>query len=904
MIGVKIADVPPMTPAPERPLLKAHKALPRRRDVVASEESVTPIRISSSNRVIQPHKDTAVPTAPSLPLTPPGQPGEEYNRKPSHGRNGASRSEGQTVRVVTPPHQRNLLTPDITPPRITTLPQKARPGIPMQASISSRAESFKTAPEGFSDEDTRRLNLSSQSLLRSSEPGLSPEESVERIESRLLSDRSSGSTLKHSRHVEHTPSFDSFDGEWINRREVGTATSHEDQNRNDPRGYRPNGNPTPQHSQNGVDAKALAASLSREKSLRERVRETRDAPVSPSTERFGEDIGWLPTEDPAYINERVHTWRTSSASTTSTVEAMVIESPPRVKPALRHTEKRSSLRSASSPIPQSNRTSIISTTDSQHRLVHKAARITNYNRWSTASELSVPVSVSSSAVRKLEVIPVVVIPERRSSLKSSASTSRNQSTRSHGSSRRPTIAPDSRNGSLDLPRQRRRTRSDSTPSSIESRDTSRRGRILNKPKIPQRSSSLSAPTSRNTSRTTSLTSESLQRHTLAMEIENRRQKEEQNKEPAAANSHPDLRPSADISNRTSLSQAADDNSALRRPSFPYTQPSIQSSSPGPVEIHEATAVSLFPHNNESLLLVERNVQPESQAVQALRNFPAYIGVFGRAETPEMSQQASADVDSPLRNPRPPPKPPVVKIIPPTPINELDRRLGEPGSNQEPNNGLARRLGSVRRAFTVRRLSEVGSPFTRPISMRGARNRKAGKEMDSRLHPFWRPRGFWDDFLDSDDEEDSRFTHNKNDRRVGDMIVSNSLGVPQKRVIFDGPISLARRLPTGSRTNGLGIHHGSSRVSIVSRRSLGSSIFRPRSPYSSRRLRTISLFGLRLRLIGLRELQQRLRRARAQREQAKLDERREKLKQSIGDRVLVNCSTTTGNFGNGGPLTTI
>lgn len=901
MTGVEIADVPPMTPAPERPLLKAHKALPRRRGV-SSQESVTPIRTPPSNRVSKPQADTAVPR---LPLTPPGQPGEGYIRKPSEGRDGLSRTEGQTVRVVTPPHQRIPLTPDTTPPRIATLSQKARPGMQMLASNSSRAESFKTALEGFSDEDTKRPNLSSQSLLRMSEEELLPEETIGRIESVPPSDSSSGkatsSTLKHSRHVEHASSFGSFDGDWVNRREGGTATSHESQKTIDQRGRRPNGNPAQQNLENGgIDAKALAVSLSREKCLRDRVRETRDAPASPSIEKFGEDIGWLSTEDQAYINERIQSWRMSSASTTSTVEALVIDSPPRVKPALRHTEKRSSLRSASSPMPKSNRTSMLPIADSQHRLVHKAARITNHHRWSTASDLSVPVSVSSNAMQqKPEVIPVVVIPERRSSLKSSASTSRNQSTvPSRGSSRRPTIAPDSRNGSLDLPRQRRRRRSDSTPSSIESRDTGIRGRVLNRPKIPQRSSSLSAPTSRNTSRTTSLTSESLQRHTLATEKENRKQNVEDNKEPpASANVHPDQHLSVDFSRRTSVSQAADDSSVLRRPSLPYTQPSIQSSSPGPVEIHEATAVTLFPHNNRSLLLVEQNVQPESQAVQALRTFPTYVNTFGRAETPEMMPPVLADVDSPLRNPRPPPKPPVVKIIPPTPMEEIERRLGSP----ELSNALGRRFRQVRRAFTVRRLSEVGSPFTRPISMRTAKNRKAGKEIDSRLHPFWRPRGFWDDFSDSDDED--IVADNKGDRGASDMIISNSLGMPQKRVVFDGPISLPSRMQAAVRANGTG-PHGSSRVSLASRRSVGSGVFRPRSPYSSRRLRTISLFGLRLRLIGLKELQWRLKRARDQREQAKLDERREKLKQSIGDRVFVESSTTTGNIGNRRAITAI
>lgn len=544
--------------------------------------------------------------------------------------------------------------------------------------------------------------------------------------------------------------------------------------------------------------------------------------------------------------DRVNTWRLSGCSTTSTIEAMVIELPQQVRRTLRHSGKRASLRSVSSPNPPSTRTSLESSAESQRRLVRKSARITNRDRRSISSDMA---SVTSSQLpQKLEVIPVVVIPERRSSLKASASSSRNNSkTRSQGSGRRPTTAPEGSRGTMDMPlRQRKRTMSDSMPSTSDSR-----GRGLGRPPVPPRSSSLSAPTSRNNSRTTSLTSESLRLHTEAM------QKQPPPSDPAS----PRIILSEDRRGSEALERLShqDDAERLRAPSFHFTQASVVSSSPGPVEINEATAVTFFPHNNESVLLIDPKQQPESRAVQALRGRPLDAPVD--AETPQQSP-TPANVDSPLKNPRPPPDPPAFKVIPPTPMDEEESR--QFGEEQERSSRLSRRLGSVRRALSGRRQS--ASPWSA-----SATNRAAGRDMDSRLHPFWQPRGFWDD-IKSDDGDPA----DREDSRQEEEFVSNSLGLPQKRVIFSGPISLARRM--SQRTRG----HRSSHGSVG--RSLGCGIMRPRSPYQ-RRVRFAS--RMHVPVMMLRDLQRRVRRARQLRQEAKWEARREKLKQSIGEKTLVD-----------------
>ncbi|KAL1965861.1 hypothetical protein VTN77DRAFT_4994 [Rasamsonia byssochlamydoides] len=832
-------------PQPERPLLKAHKTLPRRRDVIPRIE-IPPSDVEQSN-------GAAVALTPSLPLTPPRQIQEDDNTttpdlkpRPPQPLNHDLAAQAVRIRQFSPP------TPDTTPPRPRASTPKAKPPNPIQASISSRAESFKTAQEAFSsDEEPESRSRSTHSLVqknrqRPSPPKNSPRENGFRVRSEAeeISPSSQG-----SRKVEQPSDLDSFDGEWVHKHEGGSATSC------DCKSPRPPGNHANGHTAE-TGHQHLSSSLARGRSLRDRVHESQDTAVSPSVEKFGEDIGWFLPEKEQQLMDRVNTWRLSGGSTMSTIEAMVIDLSPQTRRTLRHSGKKASLRSVS----QSTRTSLQSSAESQHRLVHKSARITNRNRHSVASDT---VSVTSSQLpQKLEVIPVVVIPERRSSLKSSASSSRNHSkTRSQGSGSRPTTAPDGRMGSMDMPmRQRKRNLSDSVHSTSRISDKDSRGRGFVRPPVPPRSSSLSAPTSRNNSRTTSLTSESLRRHTEEMNMK---------QPPSDPNASPRIilpedRRGSETLERRSLHQD-DDAERLRAPSQHFTQASVVSSSPGPVEISEATAVTFFPHNNESLLLIDPNQQPESRAVQALRGRPLDAPLD--TQTPEQSP-TPVNADSPLRNPRPPPKPPAFKVIPPTPMDEVDRQLsGEEEEEHERSGRFARRLSSVRRALSARR-SEPSTSWS--ASTRAARNHTAGKDIDSRLHPFWRPRGFWDDFGDSDDERVEG--HAEWDRKdEDDVFVSNSLGLPQKRVIFGGPLALARRISTKRS-------HRSSQG-----RGLGFGIMRPRSPLQ-RRVRFASRFGMHM---TLRELQQRLRRARQLRQEEKWEARREKLKQSIGERTLID-----------------
>lgn len=879
MPGIEVSDASSLSPPLERPLFRSHKALPRRRDVGPHVEV---LRVFS-DRDASPANSTAIATAPALPLTPPVV-AEEDNRSTESDRPmDESMKSDRTIQALTPPRTQRLLTPEITPPRNNANRLDiSQLGQPLS---SSRAESFRTACENIpSDAETETSYLSTRSLLQSSRPAVQAQRPLPKDGHHTPSTYSGGVNTPRDKSSDSSTSvFNSFDGRSMNTRK---------------REYRTEGSViTPRRSplsngQNSVstppaDTSALVQDLetppTRGRSLRDRVKNAQNDMTSLSVEQFGEDIGWPSPEDSSNPTDRSGSRRLSGVSTTSTVEAIIIDTLPPVKRALRHTDKRRSLRSASSPVPKSVRTSLASNPE-PHRLVHKAARITDQDRRSIASELSDSAASTLGAVRSnIEVVPVIVIPERHSSLQSSNVNSRDQSRTCSGqSSQRTTIASNSRTGSLDRPRRKNRTVSDSVPRLAQ--EARPRGRSFSQPVIPPRSSSLSAPTSRNNSRATSLTSESLRHQTLATDSDGQKPQTK----PDVPESH------GDTLNRQShashgapsghLQIGVDDMSELRPPSLPFTQGSIHSLSPGPVEISEATAVSFFPHNNRSLLLVDPYALPESRAVQAVREM--YRGKLDGPHTPESSSQAlQAAADSPLRNPRPPPKPPVCKVLPPTPTDVLDRQIGEPSSFQGSNSGMSRRLGSVRRALSARQRTNSSNSIRRSFPT-AAKNYKAGKDIDGRLHSFWRPRRFWDESAETSPEDQPPGGQNAENKQI----ISNSLGMPQQQVVFEGP-RLAQRSPeTRGLADGTPIRHHPNRNKLVGGRVLSPDILRTGSPLHQRRFRSIRWLKLRFRPIRLRHFRKRVRRSMQRREEKKWQARRENLKQSIGDIVHVDSSS--------------
>jgi hypothetical protein len=221
----------------------------------------------------------------------------------------------------------------------------------------------------------------------------------------------------------------------------------------------------------------------------------------------------------------------------------------------------------------------------------------------------------------------------------------------------------------------------------------------------------------------------------------------------------------------------------------------------PVELSEATAVSIFPHNNHSLLVVQQGSrvgsmtpEPRQMIDQAflsphdsheVRSTPTPPFVDAQEDHGELNQQLTltlepstppmqielpphGGVDSPLKNPRAPPEPPKIMFIPPTPAEELERQL-VPGPPKRSDSHPQRRLSLVQRA---RRYSDnlIPTLLSRATSNRGRyasdspqRSHRSPQvptvnDEDGTLHPFWRPRGFWDDFDDSESESEDEGLH--------------------------------------------------------------------------------------------------------------------------------------------------
>jgi hypothetical protein len=431
-----------------------------------------------------------------------------------------------------------------------------------------------------------------------------------------------------------------------------------------------------------------------------------------------------------------------------------------------------------------------------------------------------------------------------------------------------------------------------------------------------------------------------------------------------------IRPSLDIaSERVSFdrSNSRTDEHGQARHLFSSTTPFSQFSDT-PVEVSEATAVSIYPHNNHSLLVVQQgsrvgSMTPEPRQLtegthlsvhdrRELRSTPtppfvdaiedyddADVDGQNTLTQPTLTIEPSTPpmqidlphfgaVDSPLKNPRAPPEPPKIMFIPPTPAEELEREL-VPGPPKRSDSHPQRRLSLVQRA---RRYSGnlVPTLLSRASINRGRNNANEAQRVhhnpevpsvndeDGTLHPFWRPRGFWDGFEDDDSDSEDDGLHPGGDtsdvetiperprrakrlqrrltssvRGSGGFLIGNSLGVERHgtnkrphRVTLpphfyraktsDDPSSPRSRVQSPVRTR---------RESAISSTS-GSSLSSHGSPQRRGTWRHgRSLPGLRkyqVQYIGLSGVKKKFRENRQ-------EKRRQKIRQSIGTRYYVESS---------------
>lgn len=188
-----------------------------------------------------------------------------------------------------------------------------------------------------------------------------------------------------------------------------------------------------------------------------------------------------------------------------------------------------------------------------------------------------------------------------------------------------------------------------------------------------------------------------------------------------------------------------------------------------MELDEAKAINLYSHENRSLLMVQdvaKRRLAEAQNVNRTRSIealatpqskettqgwhPTFHAVIDTPTPPTLETANRVDIDSPLRHPRTAPQPPLLPAVivsPATPSSQL-RKTPTPPSPP------LRRPSLVEKA---RKYSEtLIQPFLPPsLSRRNSalsQRPKSQQDRDTTLHPFWRPRGFWDDFTDSEGEE--------------------------------------------------------------------------------------------------------------------------------------------------------
>ncbi|KAL8970671.1 MAG: hypothetical protein Q9183_001405 [Haloplaca sp. 2 TL-2023] len=745
------------------PLLRRHKNLPKRKafssDVKRMSPAISKDRsldleregYSSSERIRswipEPSGAHAVPDH-NLPLTPPLNGSEQASVLP----NGQSLPEFPTrtrdsIRTAssglsTPVMQRSPPTPETTPPKIS---QHARPSQESSTDLlpSARTESFETALEtqtpynegshhaSPSFRPSRQNWLNSVDIGRSNRIGLGLGFDWED------GDRTPTEVLNKSSPI--SEEVVSFEGAWN-----GVTPEMEAVKGGADLAYRAELKKSlPKRARISdqlletplIVNRSPSSSVTQSPSLRQRIGEPRQTRPCTSAEDFAKEIQRPLQDDDFDIQGKlreVDNKRLSQVSATSTVvEAMVFNTPPSRKKTLRRSLKCADLTSTSTRVRQDSR----NMDDREHRrLVRHRKCPDGVQRRSVVSDMHA--EGDSAAVEDQDMKP----------------------------SLRPSTSPEDAAGIFDIPVPERRILSAQPPTSIPKADKQsiKKKQLANA--APEQTSS--GHVSKNNSRATSSTSAAQDSPSPPTRQQSRSGQQALNDGIASPDEEsnsdwPALRP------RSSLVT-------------PFSLRSARSSTPGTLEVNEATAISIYPHTNKSILVVQHAPRRSSQAAEhsAIIASNAKFAIPVGSVAPPVLHQPRQLLDSPLQNPRSPPQPPDFKIVPPTPANATDisspeRQAVEPSGHQPPQRRLSNR---VKRAFSARRYSDAFVfPLTRSISLSrrnvaAERGRRAstGIDADKNLHPFWRPRAFWD-AKGNDNDSDSDFGNDGH-------LMGNSLGM--------------------------------------------------------------------------------------------------------------------------------
>ncbi|KAF7870341.1 hypothetical protein EAF04_004087 [Stromatinia cepivora] len=824
-------------------LLKRHKILPhpregrltdtysqsqtfKSRDTDAEAGATSGPNSDSSNPRMLKHTSKRI-RAPLLPPTPPAHSGQSSGTSsvfvvPAPNVEIASEKDSVVEsKPSTPTVQQSPPTPDVTPPRAMPPPLAFRPANSRYP--SSRTDSFRTARETLyssseaSEDETSTVRPRIPSAKPSgAEMGQIPRKDIG-LGLGLESDNEGSATPKAKKELSQQE-FGAFDGEWgISTGDVSEVEREWDDNlmrnvtvrkrRDMDMGFdeeRTNVEAvednaiSPTEVTNVVRGLPLQENFEHHRLHKDSVEPTLKSGTWP---RVRKDT----IDSPTMSDTRRFSTMSGRSTTSTVVEAFVVDAPPSRIRTLRHTKKQIGLRdfnsneSTVSSAPPSEKSS-----EQHHRLVHRAERIPEKHNESLASNTTPSIASSHKSRRKIireGGVPVVVIPDRVSSAKSSGppslrSTSSRKTKRSNSFQSAPLSQSSKTNepGYFDIiPPTKKRTMSDSAGSSNSVHT------IDYPPSIPTRRSSLSAPTSRNTSRAGSLAAESLKAHNMLQEKQSLKSEPVETSRPVTSEYEiePQNTRSSIDHNRLSIDHQDERHSHVRRSAqaTPFSQASCETAgtTATTAEISQAMAVSMVPHQNKSWTVIHRESEPSPPTLRRLITQPT-IEVNGETAdgpvTPPQNPHTMDGVDSPLRNPRAPPGPPAIKFIPPTPSDmspgaeeerqlgfDFDTRLDEDYDDRPSSSDRLKRNFSLRRAFGNHRYSEAiiadAGLLKRKFSLSGRRKDSSTQTSkpeanpsthypsvldqpadDSKLHPFWRPANFWDDLEDNDNDSDN------------------------------------------------------------------------------------------------------------------------------------------------------
>ncbi|KAF2434824.1 hypothetical protein EJ08DRAFT_431800 [Tothia fuscella] len=791
----------------------------------------------------------------ALPPTPPAHAHNLVKSPVSHKVTVATALKHNNS-ASTPPlnQQRSPPTPDLTPPGSLSVP---RPNEIPRPSPSSRAESFRTAREeqwssdGDEEIPTLKLNTPMQSY-KSKEriTGLGMVLEGPELDDTLVDMDETTPTQTVDRLIESNPSPVQINGlkpekaQHIPDREWDTNLMRNvTVRRRRPRRVTPSA-----EGQKRLADREIVPQLTAASSEEEVVE-----PQTPSPKETFMENGWS--------HGSIRDDDSNRLSITSTVvEALVVASPPQRRRILRHTSKTMSLRSdigssaGSSPITKSNRASFGAEVNGYRRPGHDGLSTDDdrrksspiLNGWPWPSSPALKHHKDSDSLRGEAAASLRNGPQNRRASYDPRPTLSSGPSKVHAENvrQRNMTAPASSFAQRSPPRDRRSA--DYRPLKVQFQEPP------SAPSPPQAQSAkrmVSAP--HPTKVATQKALQQVGHATAQVEPNTRRQsvganvrrlRQSSNASDVVPFSQPPILPIETAPKQRSISQPllspniypsrqsidegnprasfgrsrssnlensrlsvdqstirADDHSQPRHLT-PFSQ---TSDTHDPLEVSEATAINIYPHNNNSLLVIQQSgrhiirevtneaeedpwVEVDALQVQSTEpthysgpaddGLPTLKGIMNENQSPTidggfpslMLQPATPpqqfndipNVDSPLRNPRKPPEVPpqlpAIRVLPATPADELENNPLE-GHSFEPK-PLTRTLSLKQRAQRVsntivrpiiaRTSSLRRSYYTRP---RSPYHQRVSSQQTNNLHPFWQPRGFWDEFSDSDSD---------------------------------------------------------------------------------------------------------------------------------------------------------